>query len=124
MADNEVINKIIETILVPIMAMFKFLIKIIFLNHAVSLLFFFIVVNLLAVLLMKRDKMYAENGERRIRESTLLVVALVGGSIGMYFAMYKYKHKTLHKKFTILVPTFIVLHFLFLTYSIVNCFIG
>ena len=77
MADNEVINKIIETILVPIMAMFKFLIKIIFVNHAVSLLFFFIVVNLLAVLLMKRDKMYAENGERRIRESTLLVVALV-----------------------------------------------
>ena len=69
---------------------------------------------------MKKDKEYAENGERRIREATLLVVALIGGSFGMYYAMYKYKHKTLHKKFSIGIPLIILLQSAYITGYIIS----
>ncbi len=108
-ADNELVNNVIEAILKPILTLFKGIIDLIFANHAVSLFFFFIFVNILAIILMKRDKTYAETGQRRVRESTLLIVALVGGSIGEYFAMFKYKHKTLHTQFVVGVPIIICL---------------
>ena len=69
---------------------------------------------------MKKDKRYAEENKKRIRESTLITIAFAGGAIGMYYAMYKYKHKTLHKKFTISVPVFIVLHFACISYFVLR----
>ena len=53
--------------------------------------------------------------------ATLLITAFVGGAIGEYFAMYKYKHKTLHKKFLYGVPLAMVFHFILISY---NLFIG
>lgn len=69
---------------------------------------------------MKKDKGYAEKGERRIREATLLIVALIGGSFGMYYAMFKYKHKTLHKKFSIGVPVIMVIQSAYIAYFIMR----
>ena len=77
-------------------------------------------INLIAIILMKKDKEYAEKGERRIREMTLLIVALIGGSFGMYYAMFKYKHKTLHKKFSIGIPIIIVIQCAYLSYMIIR----
>ena len=68
---------------------------------------------------MKKDKKLAKTPDaRRIRERTLLVVALAGGGLGEYYAMYKYKHKTLHQKFLVIVPISILLHFLVLSYTL------
>ena len=53
----------------------------------------------------------------------MLMVALAGGAVGMYYAMYKYKHKTLHKKFTISIPVFIALHFACISYFVLRSFI-
>ena len=92
-------------------------------NEFITIGVWFLVLNIIAIILMKRDKQYAKEEKRRIRESTLLVVALAGGAPGMYYAMYKYKHKTLHKKFTICVPLFIVLHFAFISYAVISSFI-
>ncbi len=92
-------------------------------NNFITAAFWLLTVNAIAIVLMKRDKQYAKEEKRRIRESTLLTVALAGGALGMYYAMYKYKHKTLHKKFTICVPLFIVLHFAFISYAIIGSFI-
>ncbi len=92
-------------------------------NEFITIGVWFLVLNIIAIILMKRDKQYAKEEKRRIRESTLLVVALAGGALGMYYAMYKYKHKTLHKKFTICVPLFIVLHFAFISYAVISSFI-
>ena len=115
---NSFIDNIMETVFNAILTVLKFFVDIIFSNHIVTFIFWVVIINLLAVFLMKKDKQYAKEGKRRVRELTLIMVALVGGAIGMYFAMYKYKHKTLHKKFTILVPTFIVIHFAMITYYI------
>jgi uncharacterized membrane protein YsdA (DUF1294 family) len=89
----------------------------IFSNSVITIILFLIFINLLAVLLMKKDKQYAETPDaRRIRESTLLLVAIVGGGVGEYYAMYKYKHKTLHKKFLYGVPIAILVHTSMLAY--------
>ena len=94
------------------------IITVIFFNHTVTVILFFILINVLAIVLMKKDKEYAQTGARRVRESTLLIVALVGGGLGEYYAMYKYKHKTLHNKFLYGVPMAIMLNAAMITYSV------
>ena len=44
----------------------------------------------------------------------------MGGSFGMYFAMFKYKHKTLHRKFSIGVPAIIMLQFAYMAYAVMR----
>ena len=94
------------------------IVGVIFLNHTVSIIIFFILINIIAIVLMKKDKEYAQTGAIRVRESTLLMVALVGGGLGEYYAMYKYKHKTLHNKFLYGVPMAIMLNAAMITYSL------
>lgn len=120
MAENEVVDKIFSGILTPILAVIKWLVGTIFSSRAMLIIVFIIMINLIAILLMKKDKEYAEKGERRIREATLLLVALMGGSFGMYFAMFKYKHKTLHRKFSIGVPAIIMLQFAYMAYAVMR----
>lgn len=94
------------------------IVAVIFFNHTIALILFFIMINALAIILVKKDKEFAQSGARRVRESTLLIIALVGGGFGEYYAMYKYKHKTLHKKFLYGVPIAIMLNTMMLTYSL------
>lgn len=120
LGENTFIDSIMDKILNFILAILKVIMDFIFSNNFITVLFWFFFLNLIAIYLMKKDKQYAKEEKRRIRESTLIIVALAGGALGMYYAMYHYKHKTLHKKFTILVPTFIVLHFALVTYMLMN----
>lgn len=94
------------------------IVNVIFLNHTIAVIIFFALINIIAILLMKKDKEYAQTGARRVRESTLMIVALVGGGLGEYYAMYKYKHKTLHNKFLYGVPMAIMLNVAMITYSV------
>ena len=41
----------------------------------------------------------AKRGVRRISEATLLILAVIGGSIGALLGMKVWHHKTMHKKF-------------------------
>lgn len=117
---NTFIDVVIEKIFNAIMFVVKAVADFVFSEKWITFLFWYILINLLALVLMKKDKKYAETNQRRIRESTLIVTSLMGGGLGMYYAMYKYKHKTLHKKFTILVPVSIVLHFACISYLILS----
>lgn len=56
-------------------------------------------VNLLAFELFRRDKRRATTGDWRIRESTLLAVALVGGWIGAKLGQRRFRHKTRKQPF-------------------------
>lgn len=55
------------------------------------------------------DKRRAKKGRWRIPESTLLLLAVIGGSIGAYLGMKVWHHKTRHKKFKYGVPAIIIL---------------
>ena len=58
------------------------------------------------------DKKKAKRGRWRIKESTLLFLALIGGSIGEIIGMHVFHHKTQKPKFFIGVPVIIVLQIL------------
>ncbi len=117
-AVSVVIDKVFLTITNVFSAIINGALSAIFINGFVALIIWFIFMNFIAVILMKKDKEYAKNPEaRRIKESTLLMVALFGGAYGEYYAMYKYKHKTLHKNFLYMVPISMMIHFALISYS-------
>ena len=45
------------------------------------------------------DKVKAMKGKWRISEATLLLLAIIGGSVGAWLGMKTWHHKTMHKKF-------------------------
>lgn len=73
-----------------------------------------ILINIVAFYMYWRDKRNARKGRWRIPENTLLGVAFIGGALGALLGMYVFRHKTKHWKFKILVPSFLILHILFL----------
>ena len=74
------------------------------------ILFLLIAVNLVSFALYGLDKLKAKKGLWRIRESTLLLVAALGGSVGALLGMEVFRHKTKHWSFKLLVPLFLILH--------------
>ena len=68
------------------------------------LLYYLLLINAAGFLLMLVDKWKAKKNRWRIRESTLLLVAALGGSVGSLAGMYLFRHKTLHLKFTLGIP--------------------
>ena len=73
------------------------------------LIFYFIGINILASFITILDKIKAKHNKWRIKESTLITLAVAGGSIGEYITMLIIRHKTKHKKFTIGIPLIITI---------------
>lgn len=69
---------------------------------------YLLIINAIAFVLMLIDKQKAKKKKWRIKESTLLGVAALGGSVGALAGMYTFRHKTLHLKFTIGIPAILV----------------
>ena len=63
------------------------------------IVYWLIVANAVAFVLMVIDKQYAENGARRIAESTLLLWAFLGGAFGTVLAARLVRHKTRKQPF-------------------------
>lgn len=72
------------------------------------LVYWLILVNLVAFILYGADKSYARKNARRIPEKTLLFWAWIGGSVGAFLGMKVFHHKTLKPKFAITVPVLMV----------------
>ena len=68
------------------------------------LLYYLLIINAAGLLLMLVDKWKAKKNRWRVRESTLLLVAALGGSVGSLAGMYLFRHKTQHLKFTLGIP--------------------
>lgn len=73
------------------------------------ILIYLLLVNAVGFLIMLADKRKAQKNLWRIPESTLLTVAIIGGSIGCLAGMRVFHHKTRKPKFFIGVPAIIVL---------------
>lgn len=70
---------------------------------------YLVVINIMAFFLYGWDKFCAVKNKWRVPEKTLLVSAIVGGSLGAFVAMKIFRHKTLHLKFKYGVPLIFVL---------------
>jgi len=55
---------------------------------------YLIIVNYIAFSLYHLDKKRAIKGSKRISEKNLLTIAALGGTLGAYIGMQKYRHKT------------------------------
>lgn len=73
-------------------------------------------VNLIAFAAFGIDKYKAKRGIWRTRERTLLLLAVIGGSVGAYFGMYVFRHKTQHVKFKYGVPLIFLLQLALVLY--------
>ena len=77
------------------------------------LLGYFIIMNLIGFALMGIDKYRAKNRSFRIPEATLVIVAIIGGSIGSIIGMYAFRHKTRHWYFVYGMPFILLLQIIF-----------
>ena len=65
--------------------------------------------SLITFALFAWDKHLAYVQKTRVPEMILLIFAFLGGAFGALCAMIFFKHKTLHKKFLICVPVFLLI---------------
>ena len=85
-----------------------------------ALLYYLIVITIVTFLVYGIDKWKAKQGSWRISEASLLILAVIGGSIGALFGMKVWHHKTMHKKFKYGLPL-ILLGQIALIYLIFEC---
>lgn len=69
---------------------------------------YLIMINIVAVVVTCYDKYCAVKHKWRIKEKSLLLVSLLGGSVGMYITMQIIRHKTKHPKFMIGIPVIFI----------------
>ena len=70
---------------------------------------YLITINFITILLYGIDKYKARRDQWRIKERTLLLCAVLGGSPGALLAMWLFHHKTKKPKFYIGVPLILIL---------------
>ena len=73
-------------------------------------------INLITFIIFMIDKFKSINKKWRIKESTLINLCIVGGSIGGFVSMYLFRHKTKHSSFYIGIPLIIIIQIILLIY--------
>ena len=136
---SDYIDKAFEFITNLIVNVFDAILGILFHNDVTTLLVAVLFVNGIGFFLMYHDKKIAQkNGiikeenkdkdekqlnkllYRRTPERTLIITALVGGSLGILGGMYKFRHKTQKPLFKYGVPLIIIIQIIFIIWRIVH----
>ena len=81
-----------------------------------ALLYYLIVINIVTFVVYGIDKLKAKQGSWRISEATLLIFAVIGGSIGALLGMKVWRHKTMHKKFKYGLPLILIIQIILIGY--------
>ena len=81
---------------------------------------YLLAVNITSFLLYGIDKYKAKKGRWRISEATLLLMAVIGGSIGAWGGMRIWHHKTMHKMFKYGIPVIIIFQVALAVYLLIN----
>lgn len=74
----------------------------------IALGLYLLLVNIVTAAVYHSDKKRAIKHRRRISESTLILLALIGGSAGAFISMRAFYHKTKKPKFYIGVPVIFI----------------
>lgn len=82
----------------------------------IILTIYLIAINIATFFVYGIDKWKARRSMWRIPESTLLTLAVLGGSIGAFIGMRTWHHKTMHNKFKYGVPLIINLQVVLAVY--------
>ena len=87
-----------------------------FFGGTTNLIIYLAVINLIGFMAMWSDKRKAQKNQWRIPEGTLMTICLLGGGIGTISGMYKFRHKTKKLKFTVGMPTILIVEIILLIY--------
>ena len=87
--------------------------------HQYSIYYLF-AINIVSFFLYGIDKYKAKKNKWRIPEATLLMIAVIGGSIGAWVGMRLWHHKTMHKKFKYGIPVIIIFQVALAVYLLTN----
>jgi len=78
-------------------------------TNAQFILLLLMIVNGFAFIIYALDKWLAGKNFRRVPEKLLLLLAIIGGSVGAWSSMLLFRHKTKHWQFSIGVPVILLL---------------
>ena len=80
------------------------------------LAYYLLAINAVAFIMYGSDKYKAKKAKWRIPEATLLLLAVLGGSIGAWMGMKVWHHKTMHKKFKYGIPAILFIQIALMAY--------
>ena len=80
------------------------------------LAYYLLAINAVAFIMYGIDKYKAKKAKWRIPETTLLLLAVLGGSIGTWMGMKVWHHKTMHKKFKYAIPAILLIQIALMAY--------
>ena len=83
-------------------------------------LIYLAVINVVTFFVYGIDKWKAKKSKWRIRETALLGLAVLGGSVGAWLGMKVWHHNTQHKKFKYGVPAIIIIQLALIVYFIIT----
>ena len=81
---------------------------------------YLLAINIATFFLYGIDKYKAKKSKWRISEATLLMMAVIGGSIGAWAGMRLWHHKMMHKKFEYGIPVIIIFQVALAVYLLTN----
>ncbi len=84
------------------------------------LAYYLLAINVVTFIVYGIDKYKAKKAKWRIPETMLLLLAVLGGSIGAWMGMKVWHHKTMHKKFKYGIPAILLIQIALMTYLHVN----
>ena len=84
------------------------------------LAYYLLGINAVTFIVYGIDKYKAKKAKLRIPEATLLLLAVLGGSIGAWMGMKVWHHKTMHKKFKYGIPAILLIQIALMAYLHVN----
>ena len=84
------------------------------------LTYYLLAINAVAFIMYGIDKYKAQKDKWRISETTLLLLAILGGSIGAWMGMKVWHHKTMHKKFKYGIPAILLIQIALMAYLHMN----
>jgi len=77
-------------------------------NMITAILIYIAVISLITYLCFGIDKWKARNQRWRIKESTLIGLCIIGGSLGGLIGIYLFHHKTKKPLFSIGIPIIVI----------------
>ena len=80
------------------------------------LAYYLLAINTVTFFVYGIDKYKTKKAKWRIPEVTLLLLAVLGGSIGAWTGMKVWHHKTMHKKFKYGIPAILLIQIALMAY--------
>ncbi|WP_337779689.1 DUF1294 domain-containing protein [Prevotellamassilia timonensis] len=81
---------------------------------------YLLAINAVTFIVYGIDKYKAKKAKWRISEATLLLLAVLGGSVGAWVGMRIWHHKTMHKKFKYGIPAILLIQIALMAYLHMN----